>query len=234
MNYVPEIVLYGSSGHALSIARNFTDAHAPHRPCDVVAFIDDEKGDSGETLDGRPIISFERWRELHSMRPAMVAVGLPATRRLLVARMARAGGLFTNLYRQPEFSRHMVTIGAGTIVVPNAYVGPRTRIGDHVQIMPLCSVGHDVVLEDYVTVSPGCVVSGHVVIEEGVLLGAGAIVVNGRAGAPLIIGRDSLVSAGSIVTKSLAAGSKVAGNPARSLRQIASQRRDEKEAEGDE
>lgn len=228
---VTNIVLYGASGHAHTMARIFMDGHAPHRLCNVIAFIDDEKGGCGEMLDCIPIISFEQWRALHCEQPAVVAVGLPSTRRRLVERMINSGGLFTNLYQEPQFSRHSVGIGVGTGVDPDSFIGPQTCIGNHVQIMPKCSIGHDVVVHDYVTISPGCVVSGHVVIEEEVLLGAGTIVINGRAGAPLVIGRGSLVSAGSVVTKSVPAGSRVAGNPARPLREIALQRRGEKEAD---
>lgn len=49
-------------------------------------------------------------------------------------------------------------------------------------------------------------------LEDGVDVGAGAIILGG-----IIIGRDARVGAGSVVTRSVPAGARVVGNPARVL-----------------
>ena len=61
----------------------------------------------------------------------------------------------------------------------------------------------------------------------GAFIGAGATVINGKPSRPLTIGRGSIVGAGSVVTKSVPAGSTVSGNPAQSLRErVAASRRE--------
>ena len=81
------------------------------------------------------------------------------------------------------------------------------------------------VINDYVTLCPSCTVSGYVVIEDEVFVGAGSTIVNGRVGKPLIVGSGTKISAGAVVTKSISPNGSVAGNPARSLRELARARR---------
>jgi acetyltransferase-like isoleucine patch superfamily enzyme len=49
----------------------------------------------------------------------------------------------------------------------------------------------------------------------------GTTIINGRQDRPLVVGKGTLVGAGSVVTKLVPPGAKVAGNPARSLRELA-------------
>ena len=54
-----------------------------------------------------------------------------------------------------------------------------------------------------------------VIIEDHVWIGAGAIILPG-----VRIGKDSVIGAGSVVTKDIPAGSVAVGNPCRVIRQI--------------
>lgn len=98
-------------------------------------------------------------------------------------------------------------------------------LGQHVQVLPMASIGHDVVLEDFVTVAPSAIISGYVHVGEAAFIGAGAVVVPGRADRPLAIGAGATVAAGAVVTKPVAPGRVVGGNPARPFREIAARRR---------
>lgn len=218
-------MLYGASGHATAYAHILEQTPVPGSVLQAVAFIDDEIGGTGRTLMGKPVISFAQWQADYRPLPVMISLGSPAAKKQLAQKIRDAGGTFRNLLAGSSFTQAGIETGVGAAVAQQVYIGPNTRIGDHVLVMPMCSIGHDVVIGDYSTVCPGCTISGHVVIEEEVFIGAGATVVNGRAEAPLVIGRGSSVSAGSTVTRSLPAASRVAGNPARPLRQIAAERR---------
>jgi len=56
-------------------------------------------------------------------------------------------------------------------------------------------------------------------VESGAWIGAGAIILAG-----VTVGRNSVIGAGSVVTHDVAAGSIVAGNPARPIRPSATER----------
>jgi sugar O-acyltransferase (sialic acid O-acetyltransferase NeuD family) len=225
MSSVPKITIYGASGQALAILQCFARGFLPDSLCDVAAFIDDAVEVESQSLANVPVISFDIWREHYRHLPGFVSVGAPSARRRLVAKLEEAGCTFADLYAGIVSRFPYVIIGVGTFVSEWAYIGPMVRIGNHVQVMPMCSLGHDIVVSDYTTICPGCTISGHVVIEEGVFVGAGTTIVNGRADAPLLVGRDSFIAAGSVVTKSVPARSKIAGNPGRPLREIARRRR---------
>ena len=213
------VVLYGASGFALSMAEMIIGGPtAPHR---VLAFIDDGAGDATRIMAGAPVISFGIWQARFRAAPCVVAVGNPANRRRLVDRVAGAGGRFATVIRPDSTVSATLVAGEGTVIGHPAYVGPLTRMGRHVRIMPMAVVGHDVTLGDFVTVCSSASIAGYVTVEEGCFIGAGAVIVNGTEARPLRIGAGATVGAGAVVTKPVAAGMLVAGNPARPLRELA-------------
>lgn len=89
------------------------------------------------------------------------------------------------------------------------------RIGDHVMIGPAVQIytaAHDLQAE---TRNQGWETAKPVVIEENVWIGGGAILLPG-----VIIGRNAVVGAGAVVSRSVPANTVVAGNPARVIREI--------------
>ncbi len=214
---IPEIILYGASGHCNAL-RHSLEQHDAAR---IAAFIDDFRGDQGHDLDGRPVISFETWRSDYRERPCLVAIADTGTKRTLVARVLAAGGTFCRLYDAPGRGPAGVTIGAGSFAVPPVYVGPNTAVGAHVVVMPMTSIGHDVGIGDYCTICPSATIGGHVQIASAVFVGAGSTIINGKAGRPLVIGAGATIAAGAVVTKSVPPCATVMGNPARPLRDLA-------------
>ena len=133
---------------------------------------------------------------------------------------------FTNLYG--------CTIGDGTQIGTfveiqrGASIGARCKIQSHtficegVTIEDRVFVGHGVVFVNdkrpRATDEDGALQSAEdwelleTVIEEGASIGSGATILGG-----IRIGRDALVGAGAVVTRDVAAGETVVGNPARPL-----------------
>ena len=110
------------------------------------------------------------------------------------------------------------SIGSGAHVEPGNQIGSRTRIHS-AAFLSSAVVGDDVFIGPRVTFTddphPPCpryldCVKGPVV-EDGASIGAGATLLPG-----VVIGAGALVGAGSVVTRSVAPGEVVVGNPARS------------------
>lgn len=119
----------------------------------------------------------------------------------------------TLIHPRVEMSR-FVDVGEGSVICAGSIVTTNIRLGRFVHVNIDCTIGHDTVIGDFVTLSPGTHVSGNVVIEAGAFIGTGAVIINGRAGEPLVVGQGAVVAAGAVVTTSVAAGALVAGVPA--------------------
>ena len=217
--------VFGASGYGQAMSMVLTHGFFPHKLCHIAGFIDDDEGGSGSEIDGAPVLSFNQWQQDYALQPVLVSVGGPEARYAIVTRLQAAQARFARLYDHlPKSFFSGVDIGCGSFIGPSTYIGPLTTIGEHVQIMSACSIGHDVVIGDFCTICPSCTVSGYVVIEPGVFLGAGTTVVNGRPGLPIRIGEGAKISAGSVVTKSVPPYARLAGNPARPIRELARDR----------
>jgi sugar O-acyltransferase (sialic acid O-acetyltransferase NeuD family) len=217
-----QIVLYGASGHANAVRCYLEQAGLAQ----VIAFIDDFRGDQGLLIHDRPIISFEAWRDRFIGHPCVLALGNPTAKRRLAERIVAAGGSSCSFHDRPGYVLPEVTVGIGSYVHLPSYVGPHSHVGEHVAVMPMATIGHDVRIGSYSTICPSCTIGGQVVIESEVFLGAGCVILNGRHEKPLVIGTGATVAAGAVVTKSVPPGITVMGNPARPLRELARSRRE--------
>jgi sugar O-acyltransferase (sialic acid O-acetyltransferase NeuD family) len=219
----PQVVLYGASGYAVAL-RDLIDGWEPQPLATVVAYIDDFRGDDGEAIDGVPIVSFGTWRASLRDIPIFVIIGSPSARRTLVERVSGADGRFASFYRVASPIARDVVVGEGTMILPYATIGASTVLGRHVHVMPLVSIDAECTIGDFTTLCPSSTVYGRVVVEDGVFIGVGARIVN-ESDEPLTVGAGAMISAGAIVTRSVGAGQKLAGNPAQELRSLATGRR---------
>jgi acetyltransferase-like isoleucine patch superfamily enzyme len=115
------------------------------------------------------------------------------------------------------------TGGSGTSVGRNVFINQNCTfydlggldIADDVMIGPnvsLITSGHPIEPSQ----RRACVIAKPIVIERNVWIAAGAIVIGG-----VTVGENSVVAAGSVVTRDVPPNSLVGGNPARVIRSIA-------------
>ena len=106
--------------------------------------------------------------------------------------------------------RDRVYLNAGCAILDTApvVIGKATMFGPHVQIY--CAEHH----KDLSRKSEGLEIARPVEIGANVWIGGGAILLGG-----IHIGDGVIVGAGAVVTRDVAAGTTVVGNPARAVRQ---------------
>ncbi len=105
-----------------------------------------------------------------------------------------------------------VELGRGVQVLAGAVVQCGARLGDNVVANTGAQIDHDCHLSDHSFLSPGVVLCGGVSVGEGSFIGAGATLLPG-----VVVGAGAVIGAGSVVTRDVAAWTKVAGCPARVL-----------------
>lgn len=105
-------------------------------------------------------------------------------------------------------------IGEGAILCPFTTITSNAKIGKFFHANIYSYVAHDCVIGNYVTFAPNVCCNGNVVIEDDAYIGTGAIIKQGTPAKPMVIGRGAIIGMGAVVTKSVAPGITVVGNPA--------------------
>ena len=195
------LVLYGSGGHGREVA---WAAREDPRP---IAFMSDSPSESYRDY---PLIGRA---DLRPEDEVCVTVGSPQVRRAMAARVSR----FASVIAPTALIDPTATIGEGAQICDFCVINSLVRIGSHFQCNTRSHVHHDSVIGDFVTFSPGTLCLGTVHVEDDVFVGAGAILRNGSPEEPLRIGRGAVIGMGAVVTKSVAAGATVTGNPAHAV-----------------
>jgi sugar O-acyltransferase (sialic acid O-acetyltransferase NeuD family) len=196
-----------------------------------------EVGDIACELDYRPIYIGRTLAELDAWNlsdEAMLEseVGKHAD-------MEFAIGIGENVVRQ-KVAQHFDQLRFTSLIHPSATFGVRQRelierrrgvivcagvrftnhilVGDFTIFNLNATVGHDVVIEDFVNVAPGANVSGNVHIGARCWVGTGAAINQGRGGAKLVIGIDTMIGSGSVVVKDCDPNAVYAGVPAKRIK----------------
>lgn len=181
---------------------------------DILGVLDDGADDvaAGRLRDrGVPMLGpIDAWLAGGGSAHYVVAIGDPAVRARIDARLSAAGLEPATLIHPAAVVGSVPSIGAGTVICSGAQVSTNVRLGRGVHLNPGAIVGHDAVLDDFVSVNPGAIVSGEVRVGESSLIGAGSVVLQG-----LRVGGGSVVGAAACVTRDVPEGSTVVGVPAR-------------------
>jgi sugar O-acyltransferase (sialic acid O-acetyltransferase NeuD family) len=183
---------------------------------DRLVFVDDNP--EATTVNGHRVFSYEEFLEFPAgARHAVLAIGNSAVRERLALRCVVDGILPWGVRAATVVEMDAVDLGQGAILCPFVTLTSNIRIGAHFHANIYSYVAHDCVIGDFVTFAPAVKCSGNVLIEDHAYIGTGAIIKQGRPGKPLIIGRGAIVGMGAVVTKDVAPGTTVVGNPARPL-----------------
>jgi sugar O-acyltransferase (sialic acid O-acetyltransferase NeuD family) len=192
---------------------------AQHRDltADRFVFVDDAL--AGRQINGHQVLDWTGFiaREA-SVRAITVAVADPPSRVAIVRRCEEAAVPFFEVRAANVVELDEVEIGEGAILLSFVAMTSNIRIGRHFHANLYSCVEHDCVIGDYVTFAPGVRCNGNVHIGDGAYIGAGAILRQGKEGALLEIGAGAFIGMGAVVTRSVAPGAVVVGNPAKPMR----------------
>lgn len=187
------LVIYGAGGFGREVLTAARSREA------VLA--DDHAGDAIRPAD------------IHADDDVVIAIGDGAVRE----RIARMKNRYGAVIAPTAILGGNVVLGEGAIICDFAMITAQATIGRHFHLNIYSYVAHDCVVGDFVTFGPRVCCNGNVRIGDGAYIGAGAILKNGTSERPLTIGAGAVVGCGAVVTRDVAPGSVVVGNPARAM-----------------
>lgn len=185
-------------------------------PADRLVFVDDTPGPA--RVNGQRLLTYQQFlTESASARHVVLAIANNVVRETLSKRCAQDGVRAWSVVAANAVQMDDVRLGEGAVISPFVALTSNIRIGKHFHANLYSYVEHDCVVGDFVTFAPGVHCNGNVVVEDHAYIGTGAVLKQGQPGKPLVIGRGAVVGMGAVVTKSVAPGATVVGNPARLL-----------------
>jgi sugar O-acyltransferase (sialic acid O-acetyltransferase NeuD family) len=209
--------VYGASGfgrEVLPIARSSLSRSGIEH--EKLVFIDDYS--SSGWINGHRVVTLSSFLKLPArQRLATVAIADPPVRERIALALKHASVEPWTIEADNVVKLDGVALGPGAILAPFVTITSNIVIGDHFQANIYSYVAHDCIIGDFVTFAPAVKCNGNVVIEDHAYIGTGAIIRQGRPGQPLRIGRGAVVGMGAVVTKDVAPGVVVVGNPAKPL-----------------
>ena len=144
----------------------------------------------------------------------VVAIGAPEIKRKIVEKLTRSTINFpTLIHPSVLIGDEFVTIGNGCIICAGTIITCNIELKDFVILNLMCTVGHDTVIGSYASFMPSVNISGEVIIHEDVYVGTGAKIIN-----QLEIGRQTIVGAGAVVSKTLPEKCTAVGIPAKPIK----------------
>jgi sugar O-acyltransferase (sialic acid O-acetyltransferase NeuD family) len=204
------LVIVGAGGHGKVVL----DA-ARAGGWQVAGFLDSVNPAGTRILDA-PVLGNEAGLTdpaLLAQYAVIVAIGDQTARRRLCLNVLAAGGTLAMVRHPASVVSPSVRIGAGSFLAAGVIVNPDAHIGQYCILNTGCTIDHDCRLADGTQVSPGAHLAGSVTCGDDVFIGTGAAIIP-----RITIGSHAVVGAGAVVIRDVEAGTRVAGNPARTIR----------------
>ena len=104
-------------------------------------------------------------------------------------------------------------MGTGVFIGPGSIIAPYVTIGNLTTINRKVSIGHHVNIGKFVNLNPGCNIAGSCKIGDYSTIGMGANIIDRSS-----IGKNTIIGAGSLVTRSIPDNVIAYGVPARVIR----------------
>lgn len=203
------IVVWGASGHALSVCGILEEMGS----WDIVGLVDDiDSTPRSGIVPGFSVLGSSdllRSHAIPNLGGVIVAIGNNQAR-MRCAQLAEDWGyqLVAAVHPKAVVAKG-VKIGGGTVISAGAVVNPAVCVGKNVIINTVASAGHQCTIEDGAHLGPGVNLGGHVRIGRMAWIGIGTSVRD-----RVSIGEKSVIGAGSVVLKNIEAEVLAYGSPA--------------------
>lgn len=206
-----KIVIVGAGGFGREVKMLIDQINLKEKKYEFMGYYDDGFK-KGTVINYNEILgSVEDLANIDYKINVVAAIGSPEIKRSVVEKLTNPKIIFPTLIHPTVLiGDEFVSIGKGCIICASTIITCNIDIKDFVILNLMCTVGHDTVINSFASFMPSVNISGEVVIHEEVYVGTGAKIIN-----QLEIGRQTIVGAGAVVSKTLPEKCTAVGIPAK-------------------
>ena len=208
------IVIIGVGGFGREVKVLIDQINEVENKYNIIGFYDDAQN-LNESYNGVKYLGTLTDLNACSEKIAVaVGIGDPKTKLKIVSQLMNPNLYFpTLIHPSVIIGADEISFGKGTIIAAGCILTCNIAIGDFVTLNLCCTVGHDTVINSFASFMPSVNISGEVIIHEKVYVGTGAKIIN-----QLEIGKNTIVGAGAVVSKSLPENCTAVGIPAKPIK----------------
>ncbi len=204
-----KIIIFGSSGHARSIAVILEMLNY-----DIIGFIDSYQPKGINILNYKTIgdeMVLKNCDNIYGTNKVIVGVGDIWGRRKIVEKIKSINStiVFPTIISPTAIISKYTSIGEGSVVFNNAFINVESAIGNFCIINSASIIEHNTSIGNFCTISSAVNIGGDVKIEENTFVGSSATIIQKRS-----IGKDSVIGAGAVVNRNIPSKVLAVGVPA--------------------
>jgi sugar O-acyltransferase (sialic acid O-acetyltransferase NeuD family) len=206
-----DIVILGAGGMAREVAFLIEEINRFIPTWNILGFVETHPDMIGTPV-GKYGVIFSEDQIYDKHLAAVIAIGNPHTKYLLMEKLSKFPGIFFPNLIHPStiWDKESISIGRGNVICPGNVFTTNIAIGN-CNICNMCGTyGHDVQVGNCCQLNPAVKISGKVSIGNECLIGAGAVVLQN-----VEIGDRAVVGAGAVVLKNVEKDTTVFGIPAK-------------------
>jgi sugar O-acyltransferase (sialic acid O-acetyltransferase NeuD family) len=209
-----DIVIIGAGGFGREV-KIIIDAINKETPTYNFLGYYDDTIEKGTLVNNFPILgSVNELNNLNTEICVALGIGNPIAKSTIINNLINKLLYFPSLIHPSVFvSDDDVLIDDGCIICAGTIITCNIKIRRFVTLNLMCTVGHDTIIDDFASFMPSVNISGEVHIHEKVYVGTGAKIIN-----KLTIGKETIVGAGAVVSKSLPDYCTAVGIPAKPIK----------------
>ena len=209
-----DIAIFGAGGLGREIALLIRQINDVTPTWNMLGFYDEQH--FSEAIDGFPYLG--SLQELNATKQELhlvIGIGNCQWKRKVFEQIQNTNIKFATLIHPSVKIRdyQYCEIGEGSVIGENVVITTNVKIGKHVQVSPASTLAHDVVVSDFCSLMFAVNIAGNSILQKSVYIGTNATVIQ-----LLEVGKNTIVGAGAVVTRSLPANCTAAGVPARILK----------------
>ena len=186
----------------------------------VVGFLDDDRSLHGKDYAGIKVLGGRELLKEYSDAFVLAVPGSPQgylRRKSIIENLQVEKSRFATIIHPSVVRAPDAVIGCNTLLMPHVVVSCGVQVGSHCIVLPNTVIAHDSVVSDYCCIGSNVSISGAVTVGSECYIGSGV-----KVRENVRIGSRSLIGLGSNVLSDIEEGVVVIGNPAKSMRRIAS------------